>query len=150
MESRAKDNLEYCKAVFDENGNQIGVEFFRPVFDENGKEIGEQKIDKEAEEKARQEEQKRLAEEQGAQAEDDFIVESGDTVGETESEAEAEKEEARALEQERKEFAKKVAVIIAQNPDETQRRAQLAKLLAASATTVITTAPISTATQVQV
>lgn len=105
--------------VFDDEGNQIGVEYFRTVFDENGNAIGEEKIDKEAERKAREEEQKRL-EEEGAQGEEEFAVQSALTVGEDDEEDEEEEEKSQ-------EFAKKLEAI-KQLPDGDEKRAELAKL----------------------
>lgn len=112
----------------------IGVEYFRPVFDENGNEIGEQKVDKEAEKKQREEEQKKLAEDSAdPEVDEEFMIEC-DTVGMSESALAADKKNEEEEKEKKKELAKKFATI-SKNPDEEQKRAQLAALLQASETT---------------
>ncbi|KAF7181206.1 hypothetical protein CNMCM7691_000335 [Aspergillus felis] len=137
IQKQASDDTEYCKPVYDANGNQTGFEYFRPVYDENGKQIGEKKIDKEAEKKQREEERKKMEEEEN-QLEEDFYVESAGTVGLTDSDKEAEEEEARIEEEKRKELMKKVAAIN-QIPDEEQKRAELLKLMEGRMTVTTTT-----------
>ncbi|GIJ84873.1 hypothetical protein Asppvi_003724 [Aspergillus pseudoviridinutans] len=141
IQKQASDDTEYCKPVYDENGNQTGFEFFRPVYDENGKQIGEKKIDREAEEKQREEERKKL-EEEANQLEEDFYVESAGTIGLTDSDDEAEEQEARVEEEKRKEIMKKVAVIN-QIPDEEQKRAELLKLMEERLTVTTTTESVT-------
>ncbi|EAW23654.1 uncharacterized protein NFIA_023650 [Aspergillus fischeri NRRL 181] len=51
VQERTADSNEYCKFVYNDNGNQTGVEYYRPVYDESGTQIGEEKIDREAEKK---------------------------------------------------------------------------------------------------
>ncbi|KAF9077236.1 hypothetical protein BDP27DRAFT_1357362 [Rhodocollybia butyracea] len=122
-ETRTADANEYIKLIFDENGNQTGFEYYRTVFDENGKAIGEEKIDKEAERKAAEEKEK-LVDEMNAQqeAQEEVVLESGATFGESESEDEDSEEE-------KEEFKRKIMEAY-QIQDETERRAAIAKLMA--------------------
>ncbi|KAJ5307138.1 hypothetical protein N7476_007794 [Penicillium atrosanguineum] len=124
-ETRTADSNEYAKMVLDDEGNQIGMEYFRTIFDGNGKAIGEEKIDKEAERKAREEEQKRL--EENPQVEEDFAVQSGLTIGEDDEDDEDDEDE-------KQEFAKKLEAI-KQLPDGDEKRAELAKLFTATQVT---------------
>ncbi|KAJ6121962.1 hypothetical protein N7512_004427 [Penicillium capsulatum] len=109
---------ETAKAVFNEQGEQIGVEFFRPVYDENGKEVGEEKIDREADRKKKEEEEKKLI--ASGEAEENVAIEFGETVGETEEDQEAQKQEQSA----------KAAEIMGQDWPEEEKRAALHRLFA--------------------
>ena len=124
--------------VFDDEGNQIGVEYFRTVFDENGKAIGEEKIDKEAERKAREEKQKRL-EEEGAQDEEEFAVQSALTVGEDDEEDEEDEEDEKKRKSQ--EIAKKLEAI-KQLPDGDEKRAEMAKLFTVEQVTTTSWVPL--------
>jgi predicted DNA-binding WGR domain protein len=146
----------YSKPVFDENGNEIGTEYFRPVFDENKQVIGEEKVDMEAERKAREEKEKRLQEELQKQLEEQrlkeeeeeegaFYFQAGEVIGEDDEEAEAEEEAVHALAEKRKVF-KEQAMAIRQNPNltEEQKRKGLNALLAANTTETTETVPLAT------
>lgn len=126
VQEQAADGTEYCKFVYDENGNQTGFEYFRPVYDESGKQIGEEKIDKEAEKQQREEEGKRIEEEDNL-LEEDIVIETAGTVGMTNSD-EADEEAARVEEEEGKEFKERLAAI-SQIPDEKQKKAEMLKLM---------------------
>jgi hypothetical protein len=140
VQKQATEGTEYCKFVYDENGNRTGVEYFRPVYDESGKQIGEEKIDKEAEKKQREEERK--MEEEDNPLEEDIVIETAGIVGLTDSD-EAE-EAARVEEEKRKKFQEKLAAI-SQIPDEAQKKAELVKLMN-ERMTVTTTAETMTMT----
>jgi hypothetical protein len=148
VQKQATEGTEYCKFVYDENGNRTGVEYFRPVYDESGKQIGEEKIDKEAEKKQREEERKRMEEEERKMEEEDnpleedIVIETAGIVGLTDSD-EAE-EAARVEEEKRKKFQEKLAAI-SQIPDEAQKKAELVKLMN-ERMTVTTTAETMTMT----
>jgi hypothetical protein len=150
VQKQASEGTEYCKFVYDENGNRTGVEYFRPVYDESGKQIGEEKIDKEAEKKQREEERKRIEEEEAKlleednPLEEDIVVETAGTIGLTDSDNEAEEEAARLEEEKRKRFQEKLAAI-KQMPDEEQKKAELVKLMKEKMT-VTTTAETMTMT----
>ncbi|GFF96650.1 hypothetical protein IFM47457_10988 [Aspergillus lentulus] len=126
VQEQAADGTEYCKFVYDENGNRTGFEYFRPVYDESGKQIGEEKIDKEAEKKQREEERKRIEEEDNL-LEEDIVIETAGTVGLTNSD-EADEEAARVEEEEGKEFKERLAAI-SQIPDEKQKKAEMLQLM---------------------
>lgn len=97
------------------------------MFDENGNVIGEEKIDKEAERQAAEEEQKRVNEMNADGGEEDVDVEFGDTFGESNNEEKAKREK-------NEEFNRKFAAID-QIQDETEKKAALVKLLQESTVT---------------
>lgn len=97
------------------------------MFDENGNVIGEEKIDKEAERQAAEEEQKRVNEINADGGEEDVDVEFGDTFGESNNEEKAKREK-------NEEFNRKIAAID-QIQDETEKKAALVKLLQESTVT---------------
>lgn len=92
------------------------------MYDENGKQIGEEKIDREADKKKREEQEKAEREKMIADgdAEEAVEIEFGETVGETEEDLEAKKQEVN----------KKAAAIMAQDLPEEEKRAALHELFA--------------------
>lgn len=119
---RAVHDEEFIKPNFDENGQQTGVEYYRYVYDENGKQIGEEKIDREADKKKREDEERAEREKMIADgdAEVNVEIEFGEPVGETEEELEAKKQEVNS----------KAAAIMAQDLPDEEKRAALHELFA--------------------